>query len=95
MHLIFDDYDAWVLRSVHDERVPAVQDGAVAVSGIERHQRVTPLNLRRKARKNISIFEYRIVGDPDEIAGLVAYLASGESGYVTGSSLTIDGGMAL
>ena len=27
--------------------------------------------------------------------GLVAYLASGESGYMTGSSLTIDGGMAL
>src|SRR5580698_2917603 len=35
------------------------------------------------------------VADPDEIAGLVAYLASGESGYMTGSSLTIDGGMAL
>ena len=35
------------------------------------------------------------VGDPDEIAGLVAYLASGESGYMTGSSLTIDSGMAL
>jgi 3-oxoacyl-[acyl-carrier protein] reductase len=35
------------------------------------------------------------VGDSDEIAGLVAYLASGESGYMTGSSLTIDGGMAL
>ena len=33
--------------------------------------------------------------DPDEIAGLVAYLASKESGYMTGSSLTIDGGMAL
>jgi hypothetical protein len=27
-----------------------------------------------------------------EIAGLVAYLGSGESGYMTGSSLTIDGG---
>jgi len=34
-------------------------------------------------------------GDPDEIAGLVAYLAHKESGYMTGSSLTIDGGMAL
>src|SRR5260370_4684099 len=33
--------------------------------------------------------------DPDEIAGLVAYLASKESGYMTGSSLTIDGRMAL
>lgn len=34
-------------------------------------------------------------GDPDEIAGLVAYLASKESGYMTGSSITIDGGMSL
>jgi 3-oxoacyl-[acyl-carrier protein] reductase len=34
-------------------------------------------------------------GAPDEIAGLVAYLAREESGYMTGSSLTIDGGMAL
>jgi 3-oxoacyl-[acyl-carrier protein] reductase len=33
--------------------------------------------------------------DPDEIAGLLAYLARKESGYMTGSSLTIDGGMAL
>jgi 3-oxoacyl-[acyl-carrier protein] reductase len=35
------------------------------------------------------------VGDPGEIAGLIAYLASRESGYMTGSSLTIDGGLAL
>ncbi len=33
--------------------------------------------------------------DPDEIAGLVAWLARKESGYTTGRSLTIDGGMAL
>jgi len=35
------------------------------------------------------------VGQPSEIAGLVAYLASEEAGYVTGASLTIDGGMSL
>jgi 3-oxoacyl-[acyl-carrier protein] reductase len=37
----------------------------------------------------------RRAGDPDEIAGLAACLAGRESGYMTGSSLTIDGGMAL
>ena len=31
-------------------------------------------------------------GTGDEIASLVAYLASSEAGYVTGASLTIDGG---
>ena len=32
-------------------------------------------------------------GTADEVAGLVSYLASPESGFVTGVSLTIDGGL--
>lgn len=32
------------------------------------------------------------VGHPDEIAGLVAYLASDYGGYVTGATLHVDGG---
>jgi 3-oxoacyl-[acyl-carrier protein] reductase len=32
------------------------------------------------------------LGEPAEIAGLVAYLASDEAGFVTGASVTIDGG---
>ena len=35
------------------------------------------------------------VGKPQEIAGLISYLASEESGYMTGASLTIDGGLTL
>jgi 3-oxoacyl-[acyl-carrier protein] reductase len=31
-------------------------------------------------------------GTVDEIAAMVAYLAGAEAGYVTGASLTIDGG---
>ncbi|MBN9536599.1 MAG: SDR family oxidoreductase, partial [Alphaproteobacteria bacterium] len=31
---------------------------------------------------------------PDEIAAAVAYLASAESGFVTGASLAIDGGLS-
>jgi 3-oxoacyl-[acyl-carrier protein] reductase len=33
------------------------------------------------------------LGKPEEIAGMVAYLVSPEAGYVTGASLTMDGGM--
>lgn len=35
------------------------------------------------------------VADPAEIAALVSYLASPASAYMTGSSLTIDGGWTL
>lgn len=35
------------------------------------------------------------VGRPEEIAALASFLASRESGYMTGASLTIDGGYVL
>jgi len=39
-----------------------------------------------------NLIPVRRFGADDEIAGLVAYLASPEAGFVTGASLTIDGG---
>ncbi len=35
------------------------------------------------------------VGRPEEIAGLASWLASPASAYMTGASLTIDGGYVL
>jgi len=35
------------------------------------------------------------VGQPQEVAGLVAYLAGPEAGYMTGASLTLDGGWVI
>ncbi|WP_170472745.1 3-oxoacyl-[acyl-carrier-protein] reductase [Ruegeria arenilitoris] len=35
------------------------------------------------------------MGDPNEIAAAVLYLASPEAGYVTGSTLHVNGGMAM
>ena len=32
------------------------------------------------------------MGEPEEIAGLVAYLASAKAGFITGETLRIDGG---
>jgi NAD(P)-dependent dehydrogenase (short-subunit alcohol dehydrogenase family) len=35
----------------------------------------------------------RRLGSPEEIAGLVAYLASEEAGFITGATHIIDGGL--
>jgi 3-oxoacyl-[acyl-carrier protein] reductase len=35
------------------------------------------------------------IAKPEEIAGLISYLARDEAGYVTGASVTIDGGFVL
>jgi NAD(P)-dependent dehydrogenase (short-subunit alcohol dehydrogenase family) len=34
------------------------------------------------------------MGNPDEVAKTVSFLASDESSYVTGIDLSVDGGMA-
>jgi acetoacetyl-CoA reductase len=35
------------------------------------------------------------LGQPDEIAGLVAYLSSDEAAFVTGSNIAINGGQHM
>jgi 3-oxoacyl-[acyl-carrier protein] reductase len=40
----------------------------------------------------LPLIPLRRIGRPEEIAGLVAYLASPEAGFITGASVTIDGG---
>ena len=35
------------------------------------------------------------MGEPREVAGLVAHLVREEAGFITGASVTIDGGLSL
>jgi acetoacetyl-CoA reductase len=35
------------------------------------------------------------LAQPDEIAGLVAYLASNDAGYITGANISINGGLHM
>ena len=46
-------------------------------------------DLAETPRKAMALPRYGAAG---EVAGMVAYLAGGEAGFVTGASLTIDGG---
>lgn len=46
-------------------------------------------------RKFLDLIPYGRVGDPEEIAKAALWLASDDSDYVTGTTLFVDGGMAL
>ena len=50
---------------------------------------VTPQEIREVWAKNTSL---KRLGTPEEIANTVAFLASDESGYITGHNLSVDGG---
>ena len=47
------------------------------------------------AEQIVSSIPLQRMGEPDEIASLAAWLAGTSSGYMTGASLTIDGGFVL
>jgi hypothetical protein len=67
MDIVFDDDNARVLRSVHNELVSAVQDDVVAVARIECHQGVTTTKCLGPSGEMISKFELGVVGDGVEI----------------------------
>jgi hypothetical protein len=52
---------------MHDERIPAMQNGAVPLSGVERHQCLTAHDLPGEAREKVSKFEYGVVRDRLEV----------------------------
>lgn len=71
-------------------RVNNVAPGAIA----------TPINeawLKDPAKRKqvLALIPSRRIGQSEEVAGAVLYLVSDEAAYVTGTTLLIDGGMAL
>src|SRR5258707_228938 len=67
MDIVFDDDNARVLRSVHNEPVSAMQDDVVAVARIECHQGVTTTNCLGPSGEMISKLEHCVVGNGIEI----------------------------
>lgn len=70
-------------------RVNALAPGTIATSFHDRFN--TPENRERMK----GIYPLRREGDAGDVADLVAYLASDESDYLTGTNIDINGGMAF
>ena len=71
-------------------RVNAVAPGAIA-TGINRSAWKTDA----ARRELLELIPYGRVGDVEDVARAVVWLASDDSDYVTGATLVIDGGMML
>jgi glucose 1-dehydrogenase len=74
----------------HRIRVNVVAPGAIR----------TPINRsawegERSLGELLKLIPYRRIGEPEDVARAIAWLASDESDYITGATLVIDGGMQL
>ena len=67
VHIVFEDHYTSILRSMHDERVRAVERDVVAVARVKCHQCFATIKLLWPSRKNISKLEDRVVGNGIEI----------------------------
>ncbi len=48
-----------------------------------------------RAKELLKLIPYGRMGDPEDVAKAAVWLASDESDYVIGTTLFVDGGMAL
>jgi hypothetical protein len=75
----------------HGIRVNAVAPGPVESPGAARQLWSTPEAVARITR----MVPLRRWGAPREVADAVAFLTSSQSGFITGETLTVDGGARL
>lgn len=69
----------------HSVTVNAVAPGAIRTRA---HDRLTPAVIERIKATTPAGF----IAEPEDVAGVVAFLASGDARYITGQTLLIDGG---
>lgn len=75
-------------------RVNAMSPGPIDTPALATTTGLTPEQAEQAAAQFASQIPMGRRGEPDEIAAAVLFLASGESSFVTGVDLAVDGGLA-
>jgi NAD(P)-dependent dehydrogenase (short-subunit alcohol dehydrogenase family) len=78
----------------HGVRVNAVNPGVV-VSNLHRRSGMNEDNYTAFLERSKTTHPMGRAGNPDEIADLIAFLASDRAGWITGETISIDGGRHL
>jgi 3-oxoacyl-[acyl-carrier protein] reductase len=77
-------------------RVNQIQPGATATDRmkaiVEQKAKANGTTADEEIKRVVEQIPLSRWGDPEEIASLVAFIASGRSGFITGASVQIDGG---
>ena len=74
-------------------RVNAVSPGPIMTPAVERTG-LSKEELDKRVSQIIAAIPMKRVGKPEEVASVVAFLASSDASYITGEEINVDGGGA-
>jgi 2-deoxy-D-gluconate 3-dehydrogenase len=83
----------------HDIRVNAVLPGGIETEGTNRPLKGSGMSTADLQAFKQQFIEHRVplgrMGDPDDVAGVVQFVASDAARYMTGAAIVVDGGALL